>query len=832
MPTSWFNHQTYVDTLNPAAVRCFLEVTHEVYYHALGDEFGATVPAIFTDEPQFARKECFNHADEQKDITLPWTGDFAQTYSAAYGQRIEDFLPELFWELPGRCASLARYRYHDHVTERFAGAFADQLARWCSDHAIALTGHMMEEPTLESQTHSIGEVMRSLRGFHLPGIDILCDRLEFTTAKQAQSIAHQFGREGVMSELYGVTGWDYDFVGHKAQGDWQAALGVTVRVPHLAWVSMAGEAKRDYPASIFYQSPWFRKYPLIEDHFARVAVALTAGKPLVRVGVIHPIESYWLAFGPKEQTQSEREERGAAFLDLAKWLLFGSIDFDYLCESLLPGLADRQKVGEMTYDAIVVPGLRTIRSSTLDFLEDFARQGGAVIFAGEIPGLVDARLSDRPGALAGRSLCVPWARSRILDVLEPWREIDVRKADGSRATAILHQIRNDGENRIVFLCHADRVRALPNGRIRLRGEWQPHRLDTFTGKQTALPATYEHGLTIIPWDFDPHGHLLLELRPGLSQVSFGPQPTWTELGRLSAPMPVTLSEPNVLLLDQAEWRIDEGPWQPVEETLRIENRLRAFWKLPPKSGSIAQPWADTSASPPQGHVTLRFLIESDIAVSSPQLALETPGLTEIIFDGRKIATDVTGWWVDEAIKTVPLPAFTAGSHELLLRLPFSKNSNLEWCYLLGEFGVTIAGDRARLTAPVHELAFGDWTGQGLPFFAGNVSYQMEFMADGRPLKLAVPNFKSPLLDVTMDGEKLVPIAFAPFETLLGSPSPGRHQLTLTAFGNRFNSFGSIHHTDPQAVCAPPAWRSKGAFYAREYQLRPMGILTAPILLTS
>ena len=57
-----------------------------------------------------------------------------------------------------------------------------------------------------------------------------------------------------MSELYGVTSWSFDFRRHKLQGDWQAALGITLRVPHLSWVSMKGEAKRDYPASINYQS--------------------------------------------------------------------------------------------------------------------------------------------------------------------------------------------------------------------------------------------------------------------------------------------------------------------------------------------------------------------------------------------------------------------------------------------------------------------------------------------------------------------------------------------------------------------------------------------------
>lgn len=118
------------------------------------------------------------------------------------------------------------------------------------------------EDTLADQTAAAGEVMRCYRSFPVPGIDILCDRMHLNTAKQVQSAVHQYGREGALSELYGVTNWDFDFRGHKFQGDWQAALGITLRVPHLSWLSMEGEAKRDYPASIGPQSPWYPGVPL------------------------------------------------------------------------------------------------------------------------------------------------------------------------------------------------------------------------------------------------------------------------------------------------------------------------------------------------------------------------------------------------------------------------------------------------------------------------------------------------------------------------------------------------------------------------------------------
>ena len=224
-----------------------------------------------------------------------------------------DFLPELLWELPERKYSRHRYAYHDHVTERFTEAYSDQVGSWCEKHHLALVGHMMEEPTLQSQTQALGEVMRCLRGFTLPGIDMLCDAREYTTAKQAQSVSHQYGRRGVVSELYGVTNWDFDFRRHKLQGDWQAALGITNRVHHLNWMSMGGEAKRDYPAAIGFQSPWYEEYQQIETHFSRLNVALTRGIPFVKIGVIHPVESMWLLFGPNEQTGMARQELDRQF---------------------------------------------------------------------------------------------------------------------------------------------------------------------------------------------------------------------------------------------------------------------------------------------------------------------------------------------------------------------------------------------------------------------------------------------------------------------------------------------------------------------------------------
>lgn len=833
----WFNHQTYVDTLNKAAITRFIETTHERYAATVGDFFGTTIPAIFTDEPQFSHKGHFRHADERRDVLIPWTTDFLESYQETYGYHLEEALPELFWELPEHAPSLARYRYHDHLCERFTTAFADTLGAWCQNHQLLLTGHMMEEPTLTSQTAALGEAMRSYRSFGLPGIDMLCDRHEYTTVKQAQSAAHQYGRAGVLSELYGVTNWDFTFVGHKAQGDWQAALGVTTRVHHLTWVSMAGEAKRDYPASIGAHSPWHGQYRLIEDHFARLNTVLTRGQALVRVGVLHPIESFWLCFGPLEQTAMERDEREQAFAHLTEWLLFGLIDFDFIAESLLPSLCPHQEgaqflVGEARYDVVIVPGMRTIRSTTLERLEHFSEAGGTVLFAGEIPSLVDARPSEHARRFAAGCECIPLTRECLLATVAPFREVAVHLTDGRPAESLLHQLRVIHDQRFVFFCNTDREQGREHMTIRFRGAWSASLLDTHSGAIVPLETRFEDGETVLNWSFAPHGSLLLQLEPGWQPRDVLPPTTpWQEERACQDPVAVTLAEPNVLVLDLAEYRLNEEEWQPVEEVLRIDNLLRQRLGYPLKLEAFAQPWTEREQPLPEHMVSLKFHLASTVDVPGPQLALENAAQTEVFLDGERLYTQPQGWFVDEAIQTVLLPDLTRGMHDITLRLPYGHFTNLEWCYLLGDFGVEVRGRKTRLIEAVRTLSFGDWTHQGLPFYAGNVTYHCHIKGSGKEMAVRTPHFKAPVLSLALDGQETGSIAFAPFQCELGVLTTGEHTLDITVYGNRVNAFGCLHNADEQTTWfGPEAWRTKGDAWCYEYQIKPMGLLVSPTLL--
>jgi len=839
-PSPWFNDQTYVDTLSPDAMAAFIKITHEVYKDKIGDKFGSVVPCIFTDEPQFAIKSVLSNPSARHDVVLPWTPDLPRTFKKTCSTDLLEDLPELIWNLPDNKPSAARYLYHDHVCERFVSAFMDQIARWCKKNNLMLNGHMMEEPTLHTQTIAIGEAMRCYRSMEMPGMDLLVDAIEYNTAKQVSSVARQNGLRGAMSEIYGVTHWYFTFEGHKGCGDWQAALGITFRVHHLTWASMEGEGKRDYPACIGYQSPWYKEYGYVEDHFARVGVAMTRGKALTRVAVIHPIESYWLAFGPNG-SGDELEVRDRAFSDLTYWLIHGLIDFDFISESLLPGQVSgktkeqKLQVGECKYDVVIVPNLRTIRSTTLKVLQNFSKAGGQVIIAGSAPELIDARVP-KSSPIIENSKNVLWSWQSILAALDQYRDIRILTWEGLPLGRLLYQMREDGDDRYVFICNVERTNAAETV-VELKGEWDVEKLDTFTGEESSISSSIKGGWTTFPYKFEGCASLLLHLSPSTST---------TNLITLTPPLPnpniktsatpvhlrhITLSEPNVLLLDYASYKSSTSPdphtWSPPTEILRIDNEIRSQLSIPLKGSSWRQPWTvPLSERQERTRLTLRFTFLSSFTITSPtQLALEDSSKYRISINGLSLTeAERDGYWVDENIHTLRIPGSTirACENEVVLEVPFNILTNLERIYILGPFLVHLEGHRPTLHPITRQLTFGSLTSQGLPFYAGNVTYHLAFSIPHHPTStqsksktksiatLHVPNFISPLLTVsaTASGQRLGRIAFQPRSLELGDLRAGeRHEVSVTAYGNRNNAFGHVHLAVDIGWCEPNMWRS-------------------------
>ena len=167
---------------------------------------------------------------------------------------------------------------------------------------------------------------------------------------------------------------------------------------------------------------------------------------------------------------------------------------------------------------------------------------------------------------------------------------------------------------------------------------------------------------------------------------------------------------------------------------------------------------------------------------------------------------------------------------LEITLPYGKTINVEACYLLGNFSVYIRGTKIIIDAPVSRMHFGDMTRQGLPFYGGNLTWLLEPDMEEGTYVLQVSQYRGHLLRVTIDGNDQGVIAFSPYQVRFSVAHAGKHQIQLTLFGSRVNTFGQVHNANKQTEWwGPESWRTQDAQWSYEYQLWPQGILKSPEL---
>ena len=850
-PSDWYNGQTYLDTMSHEAVRRFIEVTHKAYERECGKEFGKAVPGIFTDEPNHGATLQDWKIDQLKTAgtDLPWTDALPKMFRQRYGYDLLDHLPEVFFDVGGRKVTRARYHFHDCLAFLFVDAFARQIGEWCDENEMLHTGHLLSESPLSSNASVCSTSMRFYEYMQAPGIDILRKQIEeLDTAKACSSVARQCGRKWVLSELYGVTGWEFSFADHKLIGDWQAALGINLRCQHLSWYTMEGDAKRDYPASILHQSPWWEEYAAVEDYFSRVHVLMTQGEPVRDILVIHPMESVWTRCRVGWLQSSDVHELNANMQNLRDWLLDANLDFDYGDEEMMSRLGRIRKggpdpifqVGKAQYKVVVVPPLITMRKTTVDLLRRFAKAGGQVVFLDDPACYVDARPSGDVVDLAGMCEEVAFSRRPVVAALENVRTISILDSKGKQFAPALYQLRRDGDTQYVFICTRNETKdsgpltiLLPDGKS--VEEW-----DGQTGERFLADFKADARWVTIRSDLPGCGSRLFVIRNRKSTLKPRPKSRQRRVRTLNPKSwDVLLNEPNALVLDCAEYRTDGGKWQPAAEILRVDRAIREAAGFILRGGRRLQPWATPPSKKKPIGLELRFRFKGAAVPSgSLALALEHPEEFAITVNGKDVSIDgCDGWWVDTCIETVPLDAslLRKGANEICLKTAYGELDNLEAAFLLGDFGVKLAGRKEIMVALPQSLRLGNWVRQGLPFYSGAVTYRTAIQqgpAKGERVVVQLPKYAAACVRILVDGKSAGVIAWPPHEADITDLLTGEKQeLGIQVISSRRNSFGPLHRVPPAGQpTGPPSFVTAGPAWTDDYSLVPYGLLAPPKLI--
>ncbi|MBQ5590050.1 MAG: hypothetical protein IIU65_00035 [Clostridia bacterium] len=823
----WFNNQCYVDMMNKEAIASFLQITHEAYKKHLGKEFGTSAPSIFTDEPQLTRKNMFDNVTD--NFMLPWTTSFCQRYIEKYGEDIADKIPEIFFEKSDGTYSYTRYNFHELSTIMFAESFSDQYGKWCENNGIAMTGHIMNEGDLIGQTISVGDPLRHYLGFTMPGCDMLMNGHEFATIKQAASISRQRGREGVLCELDGVTNWDFDFRNHKLHGDWQAALGVTLRVPHLAWVSMNGEAKRDYPASISYQAAWCDKYHVIEDYFGRVNTCLTRGKAVCSVAVLHPVRNMWLSLGTNKATKEKVQSVNREFLNLTKSLVKNHVDFDFISESnitLQNMHYEKEKliVENSKYDLLIIPEMLSISKDTLNLLKEAKQNGARVVTFGEAPKYLDAHLSALPKEVFSLLENKDNTIENIIKTVDEYRDFEIIE-NGVRSSKYCGVLREDGDDKWLFIAKAEDPEITDvlekDIQIKIKGEYCVSEFCAENGEIYKIDCEKSNGYTIVKTKLFAHDSLLLNLSK-TNQQNLTPKPSKSanDCKTSITEAEYSLCEDNVYLIDKAQYKVDDDEFQPLEEILRLDVKARNKYGIELKGEYSAQPWVSNEPIAAAVHtLTLKSEFDSKIDYENAVLGIENPEICEITFNGKKVDTTSIGWFVDKCIKKVKLGNIKKGKNTLLVSMPYARNTNVEYMYVLGNFGVYDTKN-PYIDNLKPKLDFSDISKQGLLFYGSNIDYHLGKLS---AKNLKIDHYKGGLIEVLSSNAEKGEIIYAPYSFDISNLD----DITLRLYGTRINTFGQLHNVkhDKFGWFGSESWRTQGADWTYDYLPWEQGILS-------
>ena len=825
----FYNGYTYLDTLNIDAVNEFLNVTLEKYKEKCGDLLGKEITGIFTDEPH---RGCifggFGLKNKNAKNMIPYTYKLFKVFKKKFDYDLQCRLPEIYYFKQGENWSKASYDYVEILQQMFIDSYAKPYQKWCKENNIILTGHILHEDTLSNQASISGSVQRYYEYMDYPGVDILTEKnYSFWVAKQVVSVAKQLDKPFVLSELYGCTGWQLNFESHKHIGDWQAALGINLRCHHLSWYTMQGEAKRDFPGSIFYQSAWFNNYNYVEDYFSRMGFILSQGEAVTDILVINPIESVWGkvklgCFNALWSTSEEITEIENNYIQLFKELTDNGIDFDYADEDILSRhccIEENQlAVGKMTYTTVILSDLVTVRSSTLKILSEFTNKGGNVI------------VKNLPEYIDGVESCYDYDAFVIADNYE--KIIAYCKQNSnisiSKIKNVITNVRKADNDYYIVMVNTDREKGTGHIDIEINLPLNAEEFDLRTGQIKPCNFVKTASSIVLKTSFEKGGEKCFKLTNNKVAENIEHQYNCTEIP-FSNELNYKLLEDNVLVLDLAEYYVD-GEIKGFNEILKIDRALRKHFNMRYRGGEMIQPWYkdkyyNSDLEKNVCKLILKYRFNIEVMPQQIYIALETPQKFKILVNGKELIQKIMGNFIDNAILKLEMPVdmLKTGLNEISLYCDFNDEVDLEACYLTGDFGVKLKGTEKTITELPEKINERPLNEQYLPFFTGKIEFCIK-LQKGK-YKVKFDNIKGACYEVSSQDKKEI-VAFSPYTS-------GIHQIEnefkFVLNCTRRNLFGPLHLVSlfPNAY-TPQTFLTEEKDFQLEYGLIDEGLIIPQI----
>ena len=853
--SEWYNNHAPSNNLNPDAVKSFIEKTHQSYAKQFKKDFGKGIKGFFTDEPNIC--DFFAHYTQGRPW-LPWSELVPTLFEEKNGYPLFDILPLLFLEGPHM--EKARYDFWYTLTELFVSSYTRQLYQWCEENDLKLTGHMLYENDLGYSVRCNGAVMPHYRYMHAPGIDLLGDqRKEYLTVKQCTSVANQFRREMVVSEMYGCTGWDFSFAGQKRVGDWQYVMGVTRRCQHLALYSISGCRKRDYPPAFNYQSSWWEHDHILESYFSHLGICTTAGEVHRDILVIHPIGTFWMHSGSSlnedlskiymnmgwlDEGMMDLNKAGDYYNHLTEQLLKCQWDFDFGDELILRDSGsvhdNHIEVGYHRYSYVIVPPLETLMESTRALLHEFLEAGGQIFWMKPFPTRIDAVESTKIAKLISHDRV--YESEDFVDLTRQLshivkRPVRICNSFNQDIDGLLSMTRKVESGLIIIITNTCEY-PLDDTTLEFSTLGSLSRYDLFSGKFSSMAVylnsseenmrirtSFEIEETQVYFiNRDEKPECLYELPSFYHHPHAGVDLIYA----FPVVSPITLTKENALTLDRCKISFGDENFSEELPVWVAQKKLRERLKMQPIYYNGAPQrylWINDEKS---YSISLQFSFIVDVLPEEPIYVVVEKSQDMTIQCNGNPCFKADSYFIDQDFLKHQIWSLTKGENIIQLDISYTTAIELEDIYITGIFGVS--PERHIVSTPT-KLRRGDWTLQGLFHYPGSCRYQytipnLKKVGKGKNLMLKLGKFNGSLAIVHIAGKEpqiVFQESSIPLSGLICTDSETPIEIEIV--GNLRNLLGPLHRS--ANVCTRISWEDfhpSGPNSTPSYIVEPMGLL--------
>ncbi len=832
--SDWYGGFSYVDLLLPGVTQKFIGLTMTGYKKNLGTEFGKTIPGTFTDEPQI-----------ESPGGIRWTPDLFDVFMKQWNYDLRLHLPSLFEET-GDWKKI-RHNYTQTLLQLFIERWSKPRHTWCEENNMKFTGHYWEHEWPNMRPG--GDNMAMYAWHQVPAIDMLFNQFNDSSTnaqfgnvrsvKELASAANQTGAERKLSETYGGSGWDLTFTDMKRNGDWEYALGVNFMNQHLTYFTLAGARKYDYPPTFDYHEPWWNNYKYINDHYARLSLALSSGRQLNDILVLEPTTSCWL-YDSYRKANPERTETGQTFQVFITKLEKSQVEYDLGSEDIIKNMGSvsggRLTVGKVSYSRIVIPPLtENLNTATFTLLEKFVAAGGTLIAFSE-PSLIDGAPNDKLTQFFSKN------SKKIIRAAELTPEVITKhfasvnvSFEGVAGGTLYHhrRILTDGE--LIFLVNSGTA-GTSSGSFKTKGAGAIE-MNTLTGEKYGYPGKQSGGEISCSFSLPPACSLLLFIPKTVGENLPVPStPQNMSSVQSNSAVTVTRNEDNALMIDFCDLELGN-------ETVKDLNNFNAADKVFKYYGfHNGNPWntsvqfkrnivsRDTFGVKTGFKATYHFTIKGKFDFGSVKAVVERPSMWTVAVNGTEVRPEDGKWWLDRSLSVFNIGKLVrTGENTITLKVsPMKIHAEIEPVYILGDFSVSPADKGFTIGAPAASYTLGSWKDQGLPFYSRGITYSREFNIEKPEGKyeIGLGNWKGTVAEVTVNGQPATVIAFPPYKTDVTSLiKPGMNKIDITVTGSLRNLLGPHHSAPTPGFVTPGSWRGVKSYPAgKDYQMLEYGMM--------